>query len=194
MKIIIKNKEIRKYLDIETLELPKYVSTLINLANQFAQGTRPKSVGQMTELIHQFYGKTLDEWEQWYLQQKPDAIRKATQKILEMLNNFKRTIDKIDESVVEQWVRDLVVVKTFIGLKLQEAILKKGAELIGGDYRLAEPDDESKGIDGYIGETPVSIKPDSYESKAALPEQIDVKMIYYRKMKDGIEVDYGELI
>lgn len=194
MKIKIKTKEIRKYLDIETFELPKYVSTLINLANQYAQGTRPKLVGQMSELIHQFSGKTIDEWEQWHLQQKPDAMRNATQKIFEMLNNFKRTIDKIDERVVEQWVRDLVVVKTFIGLKLQEAILKKGAELIGRNYRLAEPSDESKGIDGYIGETPVSIKPDSYESKAALPEQINAKMIFYKKMKNGIEVDYGDLI
>ncbi len=194
MKIKIKTKEIKKYLDIETNELPKYVSTLINLANQYAQGTRPKSVGQMTELIHQFSGKTIEEWEQWYLKQKPDAIRNATHKILEMLNNFRRTIDKIDETLVEQWVRDLVVVKTYIGLKLQEAILKKGAELIGSNYRFAEPSDESKGIDGYIGETPVSIKPDSYESKAALPEQINAKMIFYRKVKNGIEVDYGELI
>ncbi len=29
--------------------------------------------------------------------------------------------------MVEQWVRDLVVVKTFAGLKFQEATLKRGA-------------------------------------------------------------------
>ncbi|MCD6385033.1 hypothetical protein J7M23_04570 [Candidatus Sumerlaeota bacterium] len=45
MKVKIGIKEIRKYLDIETPEFPKYVSPLINLANQYAQGTRPKVVG-----------------------------------------------------------------------------------------------------------------------------------------------------
>ena len=42
----------------------------INLANQYAQGTRPKIVGQLSELIQEFY----------YLQKKPDAIKNATEK------------------------------------------------------------------------------------------------------------------
>lgn len=194
MKVKITIEEIRKYLDIDTLEFPKYVAPLINLANQYAQGTRPKVVGQMSELIQQFTGKTLSEWEEWYLKQKPDAIREATEKVLQMLKNLKNTIDKIDRKMVEQWVRDLVIVKTFIGLRFQEAILKKGAEIKGTDYRLSEPDEESKGIDGYIGKIPVSIKPDTYETKASLPEHIDVKIIYYRKIDGGIEVDYGEIL
>ncbi len=100
----------------------------------------------------------------------------------------------IDRKMVDQWVRDLVVVKTFAGLRFQEAILKKGAEIKRTNYRLSEPDEESKGIDGYIGDIPVSIKPHTYEVKAALPEQIDIKIIIYRKIDDGIEVDYGETL
>jgi hypothetical protein len=42
VKIKITIEEIRKYLDIETPDFPKYVAPLINLANQYAQGTRPK--------------------------------------------------------------------------------------------------------------------------------------------------------
>ncbi len=194
MKVKISNEEIRRYLDIETPEFPKYVAPLVNLANQYAQGTRPKVVGQMSELIQQFTGKSLSEWERWYLEQKPDAIRNATEKILQMLKNLKNAIDKIDQTVVEQWVRDLVIVKTFMGLRFQEAILKKGAEKKGTNYRLSEQDEESKGIDGYIGDVPVSIKPYTYEAKAALPEHIDIKIIYYRKIDDGIEVDYGEVL
>lgn len=82
MKVKISVEEIRKYLNIETPEFPKYVAPLINLANQYAQGTRPRIVGQMSELIQQFSGKTLAEWERWYLNQKPDAIRIATEKNL----------------------------------------------------------------------------------------------------------------
>ncbi len=194
MKVRISIKEIRKYLDIETPEFPKYVAPLINLANQYAQGTRPRVVGQMSELIQEFEGRTLPEWEEWYLKKKPDAIKNATEKILQKLKELKNSLNKIDQATVEQWVRDLVIVKTFARLRFQEAILKKGAELKGTNYRLSEPDEESKGIDGYIGEIPVSIKPYTYEVKASLPEHIDTKIIHYRKIDDGIEMDYGEIL
>ena len=194
MKVKITIEEIRKYLDIETPEFSKYVAPLINLANQYAQGTRPKVVGQMSELIQEFEGKTLSEWEEWYLKKKPDAIRTATEKILQKLNDLKSSLNQIDRATVEKWVRDLVIVKTFAGLRFQEAILKKGAEIKGTNYRLAEVGEESKGIDGYIGDIPVSIKPYSYEVKAALPEHIEAKIIYYKKVDNGIEVDYKEIL
>lgn len=155
---------------------------------------RPKIVGQMSELIQEFEGKTLAQWEKWYLEKKPEAIRNATEKILEMLKNLRNTINKIDRPLVEEWVRDLVIVKTFIGLRFQEAILKKGAEIKGTHYRLSEPDEESKGIDGYIGNIPVSIKPQTYDVKASLPDHIDLEIIYYRKIDGEIEVDYGEIL
>jgi uncharacterized protein YukE len=194
MKVKITIEEIKKSLDIETPEFPKYVAPLINLANQYAQGTRPKVVGQMSELIREFGGRTLSEWEEWYLKKNPDAIKNATQKILQKLKELKDAINSIDSNIVEQWVRDLVIVKTFIGLKFQEVILKKGAEIKGTNYRLAEPKEEAKGIDGYIGEIPVSIKPATYKIKVSLPENINAKIIYYRKIRGGIEVDYGEIL
>ncbi|MGQ9706438.1 MAG: MjaI family restriction endonuclease [bacterium] len=193
MKVKISIREIRKYLDIETPEFKKYVSPLINLANQYAQGTRPKVVGQMSELIQKFEGRTLSEWEEWYLKKKPNAIKNATEKILQKLKELKNSLNKIDQTTVEQWVRDLVIVKTFAGLRFQEAIFKKGAEIKGTDYRLAEPEEESKGIDGFIGDVPVSIKPHTYKLKQ-LPENISIKIIYYEKLEDGVDIDYGEII
>jgi len=194
MKIKLSNEEIRKCLEIESLEFPRYTTQLINLANQNAQGTRPKVVGQMSELIQHFTGKTLTEWEHWYLKRKPDAIENATKKILRMVENLREAMAKIDEDMIEQWVRDLVVVKTFMGLRFQEAILKKGAEIKGLDYRLSDFTEESKGIDGYIGEIPVSIKPETYKTKSALRENIGVKIIYYDKVKNGIQVDYEQIM
>lgn len=194
MKVKLTFEEIRKYLDIETPEFPKYVAPLINLANQYAQGTRPRVVGQMSELIQEFEGKTLSEWEEWYLKKNPEAIKNATEKIFQKLKEIKNAINKIDKVTVEKWVKDLVIVKTFAGLRFQEAILRKGAEIKKTSYRLAQPDEESKGIDGYIGNIPVSIKPHTYEIKAALPEHIDIKIIYYKKVDNEIEVDYGEIL
>ncbi|MEW6409746.1 MAG: MjaI family restriction endonuclease [Nitrospirota bacterium] len=194
MKIKLTNEEIRKSLEIPSTSFPKYVSQIINLANQNAQGTRPRVVGQLTDLIQKFSGRTLDEWEQWYLQRYPNAIKTANEKILGMVENLKETTQKINYDMVNEWVRDLVIVQTFIGLQFQEAIIKKGAEIKGVDYRLAEKTDESKGIDGYIGNIPVSIKPETYKIKKSLREDITVKLIYYKKIKNGIEVDYSEII
>ena len=79
-------------------------------------------------------------------------------------------------------------------MRFQEAILKKGAEIKKTSYRLSDPDEEAKGIDGYIGKIPVSIKPESYKIESFLPELINYKIIYYKKTKNGMDIDYGEIL
>lgn len=85
----------------------------------------------------------------------------------------------------EEWV----LVKTYTGLKFQEAILRKLSEIKGCDFRLAEPLEEAKGIDGYVGEDAYSIKPSTYEGMQFLSETIDIKIIIYEKKKNGIEFE-----
>jgi len=87
MTIRIPTMEIREILN-ETPDFDKYLSPLLNLANRFAQGTRPAVVGQMSDLIQEFTGQSLPEWEEWYLERHPEAIAKATQKILSMVAAF----------------------------------------------------------------------------------------------------------
>jgi len=188
MEFKIKVDEIRALMKIETPEFPKYATQILNLANQNAQATRPKVVGQMSELIKEFTGRTLEEWENWYLEKYPDSIENATKKILDMIDNFKDVISQIDERMIKQWVRDLVIVKTFIGLRFQEAILKKIANKFCLEYRLSNPEEESKGIDGYIGNVPISLKPTTYSSKKMLPEELEGYVIFYEKQKDGLKI------
>ena len=162
----------------------------MNLANQNAQGTRPRVVGQMSNLIQEFPGRKLEEWEEWYKERQPGAIKNATDKIYKMVENFKEAVQEIDRRMVKEWVEDLVILKTFMGLRFQEAILRKVAEQKSETYRLATSEEESKGIDGYIGYSPVSIKPVTYEYKKSLVEEISIQIIYYEKKKDGIVVYY----
>ena len=190
----ISNEEIKSLIGIESFEFPKYSTQILNLANYNAQGTRPAVVGQMSELIQEFSGKSIKEWEKWYLKRHPDAIEKATEKITEMVENFKVVINQIDKELILNWVKDLVIIKTFIGLKFQEAILSKVANLFNTTYRLSSPEDESKGIDGYIDELPISIKPVTYKLKKSLNEKINVKLIYYEKVKAGLKIDISEII
>ncbi len=192
-KFKITNNEIKNILGSEPFDFPKYSTQIMNLANQNAQGTRPVVVGQMSELIQEFSGQSLKEWEDWYIKKHPQAIEKATEKVKNMVDNFKEVIALIDENMIKNWVADLVIVKTFIGLRFQEAILAKAAEITGKEYRLASPEEESKGIDGYIGELPISIKPESYKSKKSVRESISVGIIYYKKASDGVTVDISEL-
>src|ERR1035437_2243460 len=149
MKTIkILNNDILTLLETEVSSFPKYATQILNLANQNAQGTRPAVVGQMSDLIQEFKGNKIKDWEEWYLEKHPEAITIAANKIFEMVNNFKDVMTKIDREMVEKWVKDLVIIKTFIGLKFQEAILKGVANYFKTTYRLAEPAEESLGIDG----------------------------------------------
>ena len=179
-KIKIRNKDVQETVAEEALEFPKYSTQLMNLANQNAQGTRPRIVGQMSDLIQEFPGRTYAEWREWYLARKPEAIEIAASKVFEMIQNFQDVIAQIDKELVEDWIHDLVITKTFIGLNFQEFILKYIAARKNQKYRLSTAEEESKGIDGYLGEMAISIKPITYKSKSALPETIAVEMVYYR--------------
>lgn len=191
MKFKIKNNEIQEIIKGEVIEFPKYSTQLMNLANQNSQGTRPKVVGQLSDLIQEFDGNKIDDWETWYLNKKPTAINDAVNKIYPMVEQLKDSITKIDKKLVEKWVQDLVITKTFLGLKFQEAILKRISEELKTTYRLASSEEESKGIDGVIGNKPVSIKPITYKTKMNLNENIDVPIIFYDKKKDGINIEFS---
>jgi len=184
-----------KELTGEAKKFATYVSPIINLANQFAQGTRPHVVGQLSEMIQQCPYKTFEGWKRWYLSEKPDAIDEATERIMRKLDDFRRILPAIDEQTVKEWVEDLVLVKTFVGLRFQEPILNKIASMMGKEYRLAEPEEESRGIDGFVGETSISIKPETYKTKPSLMEEIKAdKIIFYEKEKDKIIVDISPIV
>jgi hypothetical protein len=190
MKIILKNDKITQDVVGRIVEFPKYTTQIMNLANQNAQGTRPKVVGQMSELITQFPNKTYDEWVKWYNERLPNAIDNATEKVYSMVKSIDNTAAKIDKDMVRKWIEDLVLTKTFTGFCFQESILKEISRIKGVQYKVATPAEESKGIDGFIGETPVSIKPITYQTMNRLPESINIKMIYYEKLKNGIRVEF----
>lgn len=189
----LKNERIESYNDTENYSFPKYTSQLINWANQNAQGTRPKVVGQLSELFPEFVSKTehiaIEYWKRFYVTRHPDAFDEATDKIYAQIENLREAIQLIDRDMVERWVEDLIINKTFNGLYVQKAILASLADLKDTDYRLATPDEEAKGIDGYVGGVAYSVKPDTYKTMNRLSETIDVKMIYYTKTKTGLKIE-----
>lgn len=194
MKLTIKNEELLELNESSTPQFPKYTSQLINLANQNAQGTRPKVVGQLSELFQEYQKNTdeisIDTWKKWYLSKYPKAIEDATNRIYEQIQNLRNAITLIDRNMIQKWVEDLIITKTYNGLYIQKAILSKIAKIKQKDFRLAKTEEEAIGIDGYIDNVPYSIKPDTYKTMSRLSESIEVKIIYYTKTKSGIEIEF----
>lgn len=193
MNYTLKNEHIGAYNGARICPFPKYTSQLINWANQNAQGTRPAVVGQMSELFPEFMASgeeiSIEGWKKWYTERYPDAFETATDKIYGQIQNLQEAIRLIDKEMVEHWVEDLVISKTFNGMYVQKAILASLAEKKGMAYRLANPEEEAKGIDGYVGMIPYSVKPDTYKTMSRLSETIDVRMIYYAKTKTGLKIE-----
>ena len=196
MNYTIKNEDIMLFNETDSYAFPKYTSQLINWANQNAQGTRAKVVGQMSELFPEFMAsdedKTIEGWRNWYTARFPESFDTATEKIYEQVENLRNAIPLITKDMVHQWVEDLVINKTFNGMYVQKAILASLARKKHTNYRLATPEEESQGIDGFVGGKPYSVKPDTYKTMGRLSERIDVTMIYYTKTKTGLTVEVVE--
>lgn len=192
--IKISNDEISQINNTGGQDFPKYTTQLMNLANQNAQGTRPRVVGQLSELFPEYLNSTetpsVEGWREWYIKRYPDAIETATKKIVEQVMHLKAALPLIDEDMVRNWVEDLVINKTFNGLYYQKAILKAISEREQLPYRLATIYEEAQGIDGYVGDVAYSIKPDTYQYMNRLNESITVKIVTYTKQKNGISITY----
>ena len=194
IRIKISGKEVKEHLNIPDVRFPMYVKQIINLANLTSKATRPRNVGQMTELIKQFTGKTYFEWCDFYEDRHPNAIEYATQKICEMIKKFKSILDLIDEKIVRRWVEDLVKNKTFTGLKFQEAIFKELSTTKGLPYRLADVYEEAKGIDGYVGDQAYQVK--SKFNKVGhypkTPVEGVINIYYQRSSGGGLIFEFDE--
>ena len=193
-KIKISNGDIEKLSNASKYQFPKYATQIINLLNSNAQGTRPAVVGQMSELIQEFDGKTLEEWIAWYTKKQPNAVEKATDKIFAMYQLMSEAFAAIDRPMIEAWVKDLVHTKTYCGLKFQSAILAFLADKYDTTWRLADIEEEAQGIDGYVGDKPVQIKSSTYKLEARLAENIEIPIVYYDKKKDGISIEFDQQV
>jgi hypothetical protein len=166
VRMFIPFHELRELLGSKP-EYPKYSSQLLNLANRFSQGTRPKIVGQMSELIRQWEleesDHSFESWRKWYLRQRPTALEESTRRVRAMLGKMKNTIDDIDDNTIRRWVEDLVITNTYVGMRLQDLIMRKLASDCGKPFRGSTPAEESKGIDCFIGDVPISVKPSTYK-------------------------------
>lgn len=169
-----------------------YIGSIINLGNSFSQSTRPRNVGQMSELIQEYRDSATEPsvggWKQFYDEKiGKDKIAVASMKIWEYVLRMQENLNSLTEEDVYNWTKDLIIDKTFSGLQIQLDILEMVCD--NENYRLANTEEEAKGIDGFIGDEPVSIKPNTYKKTIqAGKESIPYRIIYYKKTKHGLVI------
>jgi len=174
------------------MTLLPYIGSVINLANSFSQATRPRNVGQMSDLIQEYRESTVnptrDGWKLFYNEREGlDKIDVAADKDWDYIQRIKENLNSLNRDDVYKWLNDLIIDKTFEGLQVQLDVLEMVSET--GEYRLSTPDEESKGIDGVVDGKYVSVKPHSYKKTIeAGKETIEYDIIYYKKTKKGLVV------
>ena len=143
----------------------------------------------MSDLIQKFR-ETCDshdvtDWEKYY--NGEDKIKEATEKNWKYIQDIKKNLDKLTKEDVYNWTHDLIINKTHSGLQIQLDVLKLSCN--GKPYRLSNTAEEAKGIDGFIDNEPVSIKPDTYKKTIEYgKEKIPYRIIFYTKGKQGIKI------
>ena len=181
------------------IDTPKYTTYLLNPAINLSQSNRPEVVGQMSDIIEEFREQrpegNFEDWIEFYFEEYggEERLEEATQMAYPMVEKMKEAFEQVDRELTHNYLRDLVLFKTYEGFDIQEALLRKLGEIFDADIRRATAEEESRGIDGYVGDQPVQIKPITYKDN--LQEEFDAPVVYYdeNKTNKAMTVDISEM-
>jgi len=181
------------------IDFPKYTTQLLNPANKFSQATRVDVVGDMNKLTRQFNtdnpnGDFVD-WVDFYYNQRQghQRIARAVERLMPMVEKMRSAFEQIDEEMCREFVRDLVLYKTYRGFDVEKMILDRLATKFSVDSKKSSSAEESDGIDGYLSGRPVQIKPQSYKNSVNGEHEIPV-IFYKRDERRGVFlVDFSQI-
>ncbi|WP_440769352.1 MjaI family restriction endonuclease [Natronorubrum sp. DTA28] len=175
----------------QELEYPRYTTKIMNLACHTAQATSRGSVGSLDEILKEFEAEypdgTFEDWVDYYDERYNGEVKvqRAAKKTHDMVENMREAVDLITYGMVEQWVEDLILYKSYMGFDAREVIIPKlGNELQVGS-RLANPEEMAEGISGYLGEQPIALRSAKHDEGPAMYNETDVPVIYYEETNSG---------
>lgn len=180
---------------------PKYATQLMNVAQQNSQAFRPKYIGPVVETFKRMRDQkipgTLSNWEEYYRQHLGEQrLVEAGKKIHAMLK--KMGIEWIDEEMCIEYSKETAYNKTHMGYGGQEMAVEAVAKHFGKSIRWPTPEEDSaQGIDAWIGETPVQVKPHDSAFKAHVHNHANKEthlVITYENKKQLCYVHNPEII
>ena len=156
---------------------PIYLYGFMNKAAEMCGSTRPNKIGKLHILYRQRKYRSLNEWIKCYNKLYPKAVKNTINSIYAVFEEvgFDKKNKRKDKRHIKNFVENLIFNQTYTGLKIQEVILIKIAQLTKENYRWSNAKEDSSGVDGHIGRIPVSIKPKSCKGK----KKAGTKRIYY---------------
>jgi hypothetical protein len=172
-----------KILEQQQINYPKYYYGFINAANQMSGATKASNIGKLHIYFKNRKFRNLNEWKKYYLRRYPKSISNAASKIMKTIvegTNIQPKSKRTYRKYVKLFVENLIFNQTYSGLKIQEVILVKIAKITKQSYRWSTSKEDSAGIDGFIGDIPVSIKPKTSKEK----KRAGSKRAYYH-IKDN---------
>lgn len=199
-EIVISEDERERLETGREFQFPKYALTILNAAMNTAGANKAHTVGQTSEIRKEFRQEypdgTYEDWVEFYNREYngEKRIDEAIEKTSQMLQNFKEVIDEIDEEMVRDYIHEFIYYKTPQGFDDEHVIFEKLAEVYDREYRSSTAKEEPQGIDGYLDDQPVSIKPESFKRKGN-PDEINAPIVYYKDFKstDKLVLDLSEL-
>ena len=186
----------------EGYKFPKYTTQFLNNANSVAQATRStnKEVGSMNELIGEFsrsdLRKDVKNWCDFYLSKHPNGISFATNKLYNKTKEMPLDHDVFTYELCEKYITDLLINKTYSGFLIQEAIFNFLSKEYDLEFKNGTPEDEQKGIDGYLGDYSFQVKPVSKTTKGNLNNETYFAdyIIFYKKATKAIKFNINKNI
>lgn len=192
----IKKEEVREILGVDDNVLfPKYVSGLLNFAFNTSRANAASKIGHVSTEIQSFDEEvkngSMDDFNEYLLGKFPNREEYSFEKTMGLLEGMKEALSVIDGDVVKDYMSNMKN-NTWVGLRVQETLLKKLADEAGSTWRLATQEEEAKGIDGYVGNKAYQVKPTSHKAMGRLGEKFDCAVIYYDKGSNGIKFEIVE--
>lgn len=171
------------------IEFPELTSDLIGFANHLSKATTRKKLGNPTSVIEEFKGKTFEDWERFYEQERPGALDAASREIYSAIEKLREALGMVNEELIRHWVEEAVLKRTYAAWRIQETILKHIAKRQGKIFRQANDQESEAGIDGFIDERPFCVRPVSRYFKGPQEEQdAQVEVVFFERDKRGLKV------
>lgn len=144
-------------------DFPLYSKPILNIATQNSKATGVKVVGSMKDQWMQFMAtrsRSVEDWESWYMSNGgPAKIQAATDRLYDMLTKMPVDHKVFTRALAHDYIMDLVINKTHYGMSGEYHAVLAAARHFDLPHRFSTPEEESQGIDAWIGPHPVQVKP-----------------------------------
>lgn len=162
---------------------PKYSTQILNMANQNAKSTSVKTVGSMKEMWmdmrKQGIRGTLDNWTTYYNSVRGEATLITAGKTLYTMVVKMNLQNIITEDMCIDYVKEMVYNKTHMGMAGEEMAIEVVANYLKRSYRFSTKEEEARGIDGWIENIPVQVKPNDSPKIPHIPNGVDTQKVLF---------------